>query len=153
VGCFVADFPNAVVRLLPFLHHRLDHVFHHFPHFLNFVQCAREILVVLIDDIHEVAEGVVLFLTVSVVADAHRLGALETTQVGQGRFSQCSFPPDTIHDLKPFVLAFEDGVDEIHEAAGGPLVPQRQQGLYGHGGISQPAETIIPVPDFAQGLW
>jgi len=82
MGCKIADFPDTVVWFLPFLHHGLDHVFHHLPHFFDFVQGAGEVEVILVDDIHQVAQGVVLFLPVGVISDAHRFGPFKAAQVG-----------------------------------------------------------------------
>ena len=93
------DFPDTFVGIAPLFGDGGEDALDHLPHVLYFVECARHQPVILPDEVHQVAERVVLFLVVGVVADAHGFRTLVSVEMLQDHFGQFPLAADTVHNL------------------------------------------------------
>ena len=148
---FAPDFPDALVGVAPVLRNVVQNALDQLPHVLDLVERAGHQPVVLVDQVHEVAERVVLPLAIGVVADAYGARPGVAREVVERRLGQRPFAADAVHDLE-VVAGGERGLDEFHEAAGGPDVSHAEHRFDGHGGVAQPAEPIVPVAFLADRL-
>ena len=96
---FAADLPDPLVGIAPLFGDGGEDALDHLPHVLDFVERARYQPVILPDEVHQVAERIVLLLVVGVVADAHGFGVLVTRQMIQCSLGQCPLAADAVHDL------------------------------------------------------
>jgi len=78
-----ADLPDPFVRLLPLLNHSAHDISHHSKHIFNLIQRAREIEVILIDHIHEIAIRVILPLHIRLITHPYRTRILKPAEMIQ----------------------------------------------------------------------
>ena len=96
---FAADLPDTLVGIAPLFGDGGEDILDHLPHVLDFVERTRHQPVILPDEVHQVAERVVLLLVVGIVADALGLRALVSVEMVQNHFGQFSIAADAVHDL------------------------------------------------------
>ena len=146
-----AHFPNALVLLLPMLHHPVGQAAQMLPEVKG---NGRAVLVVDIDRIQQLAVNVQLQLVIGPVANPHRAGAFVAIQMPQGFLGQLMAAVNAVHNLQGAVRIQLAGpfLDPVHKL--GRLLGKAnpQQGVQSKGGVPDPGIAVVPIPHPAQIL-
>src|SRR6266540_648780 len=107
----------------------------------------------LMQDIDQLAINIELELSMRIVADANRRGALVSWQPGKLPFHQPPFAGESVHDLHLIWTARDGAQQPVSPGAGFVIISGIHECKQRQSGVSQPAVPVIPVMLPTQLFW
>ena len=115
MALFISDFPDSPIGVLPVVTYNSDNTSGNSPQFLTVLQRYIKQVKLLVNNIHENAINIVLFLFVGSISYAHRRTVGISGEVSQNSFLQVFLPVDAVHDLYFLILVGNHIDNEIHK--------------------------------------
>lgn len=137
-----ANFPNALVGLVPMVRDEVDEVTLDVPGVFRRGEAEVAFEVGGVDDL---AVNIELKLAGGGVADADRAGIFVAVEVREFEFGKRTFAGDTVEHLKLAWIARDGALEPIAEGGGFLAIAGLHEGEERECGVAKPAEAIVPV--------
>ena len=113
-----SELPNTLIGFSPVAQHSLNKAFYNLPNFLHLIKRSREIKIVLINDIEQIANRVILFLIVGSITHSHGSRVFVSSQMMKHLLCQFLLSSNAVHDLEVIVTRLQNLCYKLNKSFG-----------------------------------